>query len=68
MYSELLKRMQRAKELKIVVEKLEVKKNLAESKGKELRPKKVALSISLCSRFLLGNSFLIFPLTHILPY
>ncbi|VDK88113.1 unnamed protein product [Litomosoides sigmodontis] len=42
MYSELLKRMQRAKELKIVVEKLEVKRNLAESKGKELRPKKIA--------------------------
>ncbi|KAM3722677.1 putative U3 small nucleolar RNA-associated protein [Dirofilaria immitis] len=42
MYSELLKRMQRAKELKIVVEKLEVRKNLIESKGKQLRPKKVS--------------------------
>uniref|UniRef100_A0A915PXV0 U3 small nucleolar RNA-associated protein 11 n=1 Tax=Setaria digitata TaxID=48799 RepID=A0A915PXV0_9BILA len=42
MYSELLKRMQRAKELKVVVEKLEVRKNVAQSKGKELRPKKVA--------------------------
>lgn len=42
MYNELLKRIQRAKELKVVVEKLEVKKNVAESKGKELRPKKVA--------------------------
>ncbi|KAL4003719.1 Utp11 family protein [Acanthocheilonema viteae] len=42
MYSELLKRMQRANELKIVVEKLEVKRNVVESKGKELRPKKIA--------------------------
>uniref|UniRef100_A0A1I8ERH9 U3 small nucleolar RNA-associated protein 11 n=2 Tax=Wuchereria bancrofti TaxID=6293 RepID=A0A1I8ERH9_WUCBA len=42
MYSELLKRLQRAKELKVVVEKLEVKRNVVESKGKELRPKKVA--------------------------
>ncbi|EJD76336.1 hypothetical protein LOAG_16684 [Loa loa] len=41
MYSELLKRMQRAKELKVVVEKLEVRRNIAESKGKELRPKKI---------------------------
>ncbi|EJW73856.1 hypothetical protein WUBG_15235, partial [Wuchereria bancrofti] len=40
MYSELLKRLQRAKELKVVVEKLEVKRNVVESKGKELRPKK----------------------------
>uniref|UniRef100_A0A0R3RKV7 U3 small nucleolar RNA-associated protein 11 n=1 Tax=Elaeophora elaphi TaxID=1147741 RepID=A0A0R3RKV7_9BILA len=42
MYSELLKRMQRAKELKVVVEKLETRRNVAESKGKELRPKKIA--------------------------
>ncbi|VDK80475.1 unnamed protein product [Onchocerca ochengi] len=42
MYSELLKRMQRAKELKIVVEKLEVRKNIVESRGKQLRPKKVS--------------------------
>ncbi|VDN17351.1 unnamed protein product [Gongylonema pulchrum] len=41
MYSELLKRMQRAKELKIVMEKLEVRRNIAASKGKELKPKKV---------------------------
>lgn len=46
MYSELLKRMQRAKELKVVVEKLEVRRNVTESKGKELRPRKVILFVS----------------------
>ncbi|VDD90259.1 unnamed protein product [Enterobius vermicularis] len=40
-YNELLKRMERAMELKVAVEKLEVRKNIAESKGKQLKPKKV---------------------------
>ncbi|VDM24431.1 unnamed protein product [Toxocara canis] len=38
-YKELLKRMQRANELRVVVEKLEVRKNIADSKKSELRPK-----------------------------
>ncbi|CAI5445807.1 unnamed protein product [Caenorhabditis angaria] len=40
-YNELLKRMNRAKELEVVVNKLELKKNLAASAKSELRPKKV---------------------------
>ncbi|VDN03492.1 unnamed protein product [Thelazia callipaeda] len=46
MYDELLKRMKRAKELKVVIEKLEVKKNRAENKGKELKPKQARFTIA----------------------
>uniref|UniRef100_A0A0N5AZ46 U3 small nucleolar RNA-associated protein 11 n=1 Tax=Syphacia muris TaxID=451379 RepID=A0A0N5AZ46_9BILA len=41
-YKELLKRLDRAKELTIAVQKLEVRKNIADSKGKQLKPIKVA--------------------------
>ncbi|CAB3401859.1 unnamed protein product [Caenorhabditis bovis] len=40
-YNELLKRMNRAKELEVVVNKLELKKNLAESSKSELKPVRV---------------------------
>uniref|UniRef100_A0A914R8G9 Probable U3 small nucleolar RNA-associated protein 11 n=1 Tax=Parascaris equorum TaxID=6256 RepID=A0A914R8G9_PAREQ len=40
-YSELLKRMRRADELRIVVEKLEVRKNVAARKKNHLRPKQI---------------------------
>uniref|UniRef100_A0A0M3HMQ6 U3 small nucleolar RNA-associated protein 11 n=1 Tax=Ascaris lumbricoides TaxID=6252 RepID=A0A0M3HMQ6_ASCLU len=41
-YSELLKRMRRADELRIVVEKLEVRKNIADRKKNQLRPKQIS--------------------------
>ncbi|VDK19322.1 unnamed protein product [Anisakis simplex] len=41
-YKELLKRMQRAEELRVVVEKLEVRKSIADRKKGEFRPKKVS--------------------------
>jgi U3 small nucleolar RNA-associated protein 11 len=41
LYAELGKRMEREKELAIVLRKLELKKDLALSKGSELKPKLV---------------------------
>lgn len=52
MYNELLKRIRRAEELKVVVEKLEVRKNIADSKGKQMKPKKVCEMLHKCFSFI----------------